>query len=96
VLSACEAPLTQILQNAGESIVWLHRVQETSGDFDGLDVVSMKICNLFEAGVVDPAKVVRCALTNAVSIASTTLTTECIVRKPEKALASVDPNQVTF
>lgn len=54
-------------------------------DFDiGYDAMTDRFVNMFEAGIVDPAKVTRSALQNAVSIAGMALTTECIVAdKPE-------------
>jgi chaperonin GroEL len=85
VLKACEIPLKQIVTNAGESgSVWVQKVKEAD-EFDGVDATDMTIKNLLEAGVIDPTKVVRCALVNAVSIVSTMLTTETLIRKPNKA-----------
>ncbi len=85
VLKACEIPLKQIVINAGESgPVWVQRVKEAD-EFDGVDATDMTIKNLLDAGVIDPTKVVRCALVNAVSIVSTMLTTETLIRKPSKA-----------
>lgn len=81
VLRACEEPLRQILVNAGESGgVWVQKVKEAE-NFVGIDVRTMQLTNLLEAGVLDPVKVVRCALANAVSVASTMLTTETIICK---------------
>lgn len=85
VLKACEIPLKQIVTNAGESgPVWVQKAKEAD-EFDGVDATDMTIKNLLEAGVIDPTKVVRCALVNAVSIVSTMLTTETLIRKPDKA-----------
>jgi len=85
VLKACEIPLKQIVINAGESgSVWVQKVKEAD-EFDGVDATDMTIKNLLDAGVIDPTKVVRCALVNAVSIVSTMLTTETLIRKPSKA-----------
>lgn len=85
VLKACEAPLRQIVENAGESgRVWVDRVQSTEDEYSGVDATDMQIKNLLDAGVIDPTKVVRSALVNAVSVVSTMLTTETTIRKPEK------------
>lgn len=92
VLDACEAPLRQIVKNAGESPdVWADRVVHAEDDFTGVDARAMVMTNLLEAGVLDPTKVVRCALQNAVSIAGTMLTTEAIIRKPEAPQGPMGP-----
>lgn len=83
VLEACSEPMQRILDNAGEiGLVWVERVLETVDPLLGVDATDMKIKNMLEAGILDPTKVVRCALINAVSVASTILTTETVVRKP--------------
>jgi len=83
VLRGCEAPLRQIVKNAGESgDVWIDRIQNTDDPFIGVDAMGMELVNMLEAGIVDPVKVVRCAIANAVSVASTMLTTEALIRKP--------------
>jgi chaperonin GroEL len=64
--------------------VWVEKVKEQEDEFVGVDATDMTLKNLLEAGVIDPVKVVRCALANAVSVVSTMLTTETIVRKPTK------------
>lgn len=83
VLRACEEPLRRIVENGGESgAVWASKVKEADDPFVGVDARDMVLTNLLEAGVIDPLKVVRCALANAVSVASTMLTTETIIVKP--------------
>jgi len=82
VLKACEEPLRWIVQNAGASgDVWVERVQSVEDEFVGVDAMDLKLKNFLEAGILDPVKVTRCALANAVSIASTLLTTEVGIRK---------------
>lgn len=84
VLKACEQPLKQIVLNAGESgPVWVERVKEAEDEFVGVDATDMTLKNLLDAGIIDPTRVVRSALVNAVSVASTMLTTETLVRKPK-------------
>jgi len=85
VIQACSEPLRQLVRNAGASgSVYVERIHEHKNEQVGLDIMTMKWVNMFESGIVDPTKVVRCALANAVSVASTLLTTQCIVRKPEQ------------
>jgi chaperonin GroEL len=86
VCQACEEPLRQLVRNAGASgTVYVEKLKERNEDrLVGLDVSTFEWGNMFERGIVDPTKVVRSALANAVSVVSTLLTTECIIRKPEK------------
>ncbi len=81
---AIEAPLRQIVHNAGgEGAVVVQKVREGEGDF-GYNARTDVYEDLRKAGIVDPAKVARVALENAASIAGMFLTTEClIVDKPE-------------
>jgi chaperonin GroEL len=82
VLSACEEPLYQIVRNAGKSgSVYVEKVKG-SEDYVGVDATDFQLKNMIDAGIIDPTKVVRSALTNAVSIVGTLLTSEAIVRKP--------------
>lgn len=81
VLKACREPLRIICQNAGQSAdLWIARVEAAEANH-GLDAALFEIRPLLEAGVLDPAKVVRSALGNAVSVASTMLTTEVMLSK---------------
>ncbi len=79
VAAALTAPLRQIVDNAGEEgAVVVEKVK--AGDFGwGYDAQTLTYTNLIEAGIVDPAKVVRLALQNAVSVAGMVLTTEALV-----------------
>ncbi|WP_088890074.1 chaperonin GroEL [Leptolyngbya ohadii] len=84
VARALAAPLKRIAENAGQNgAVIAERVKEK--DFNvGYDAARGEFVDMFEAGIVDPAKVTRSALQNAASIAGMVLTTECIVvDKPE-------------
>jgi chaperonin GroEL len=76
---AIEEPLRQIVQNAGEegSIV-VNKVREGKGAF-GYNAATGQYGDLFEQGVIDPAKVVRTALQNAASVAGLMLTTEALI-----------------
>ncbi|MBD1937655.1 chaperonin GroEL [Microcoleus sp. FACHB-68] len=84
VARAIPAPLKRIAENAGmNGAVIAERVKEK--DFNvGYNAATNEFVDMFEAGIVDPAKVTRSALQNAASIAGMVLTTECIVvDKPE-------------
>ncbi len=84
VARALTAPLKRIAENAGQNgAVIVERVKEK--DFNvGYDAADNRYVDMFEAGIVDPAKVTRSAVQNAASIAGMVLTTECIVvDKPE-------------
>ncbi|MDD7095270.1 MAG: chaperonin GroEL, partial [Bacteroidales bacterium] len=79
VKRAIEEPLRQIVNNAGlEGAVVVNEVRNGKGDF-GYNARTDKYENLFETGVIDPAKVTRVALENAASIAGMFLTTECVI-----------------
>ena len=85
VVRALEAPLRQIAENAGfEGSVIVDKIVSSGKKGYGFDAYNEKYCDMIEAGIVDPAKVTRCALQNAASVASTVLTTEAlVVNKPE-------------
>lgn len=79
VKRAIEEPLRQIVANAGkEGAVVAQKVREGKDDF-GYNARNDKYENLYETGVIDPAKVARIALENAASIAGMLLTTETVV-----------------
>jgi len=79
VRRALEEPLRQIAGNAGqEGAVVVAKVRELDGD-EGFNALTDAYENLVEAGIIDPTKVVRCALQNAASIASLLLTTEAVI-----------------
>ncbi|MFI6995328.1 chaperonin GroEL [Nonomuraea wenchangensis] len=89
VKKALEEPLKQIAVNAGlEGGVVVEKVRNlTPGE--GLNAASGEYVNMFESGIIDPAKVTRSALQNAASIAALFLTTEAVIaEKPEKAGAA--------
>ena len=85
VRRAIEEPLRWIAANAGhEGSIVVQRVKEMTGD-DGFNAQTERYENLVQAGVIDPAKVVRSALQNAASIASLLLTTEAVISQiPDK------------
>ncbi len=76
---AIEEPLRQIVGNAGkEGAVIVQKIKEGKDDF-GYNARTDEYQNLYEAGVIDPAKVTRVALENAASIAGMFLTTETVI-----------------
>jgi len=75
--TALEAPMIQILENAGICVGDVYNGHEQAGE--GLNVKTGEKGDLIKMGVIDPLKVTRCALENAVSVASTILSTNAIV-----------------
>jgi len=83
------APVKRIADNAGyNGAIIAERVKEKEFNV-GFNAMTGEYEDMFAAGIVDPAKVTRCALQNAASIAGMILTTECIVvDKPEEKSAA--------
>ena len=80
VLRAIKAPLKQIALNAGyDAGVVANEVEKSSNENLGFNAATGEYVDMFEAGIVDPAKVERVAMQNAVSVASLLLTTEATV-----------------
>lgn len=76
---ALEEPARQLAENAGlEGAVIVEKLKQEKPGV-GFDVVQEKFTDMFEAGIIDPTKVTRSALQNAVSIAGMLLTTEALV-----------------
>ena len=79
IAKALEAPIRQIAANAGlDGSVICENIKKSEPG-NGYDALNDKYVNMFEAGIVDPAKVTRSALQNAASVSSTLLTTEAVV-----------------
>jgi chaperonin GroEL len=77
---ALKQPFTRLLQNAGEDAGWaLREVLKNTDPNYGYNVVSQQFVDLVKDGVVDPVKVTRSALQNAVSVAEMILTTEVLI-----------------
>ena len=80
VRKVLDAPLRAIAKNAGlDGAVVVNRVRQMKGKNDGYDADKDSYCDLVEAGIIDPAKVVRTALQNGASVASLMLTSSCLV-----------------
>jgi chaperonin GroEL len=91
--AACGAPFLKILTNAGientNDIVFALRDSRLElgedGRTFGYNIKTETVVDMFEAGIIDPMKVVRTALSNAVSVAGTVLLTECVIyNEPKK------------
>ena len=92
VAKALAAPMKQIADNAGlDGAVIIAKIRESGKVGYGFDAYNETYCDMVEAGIVDPAKVTRCALQNAASIASTVLTTEAVVSDKKEPQAPVAP-----
>ncbi len=77
---ALEEPLRQIVQNAGkEGAVIVEKVRANKDPNFGYNAATETFEDLVAAGIIDPAKVTRCALQNAASIAGLMLTTEALI-----------------
>ena len=95
ILRAIKAPLKQIAENAGfDPGVVANNVENAENENIGFNAATGEYVDMFEAGIVDPAKVERVALQNAVSVASLLLTTEATVSeiKEEKPAAPAAPD----
>jgi len=91
VKRAIQEPLRQIAFNAGkEGAVVVQKVLEGKADF-GYNARSDEYQKLYEAGVIDPAKVTRIALENAASIAGMFLTTECVLVEEKEDKPAMPP-----
>jgi chaperonin GroEL len=81
---AIEEPLRQIAANAGiEGAIVIEKVRNSKDAF-GYNAATDEYTDLVQAGVIDPAKVVRCALQNAASVSSLMLTTEALIAEKPK------------
>src|SRR5574344_1629654 len=91
---AIEEPLRQIVTNAGlEGSVVVNKVKEGKDGF-GYNAKTDVYEDLIKAGVIDPAKVTKTALTNAASIAGMILTTDCVIvekKEPKSAAPAMNP-----
>ena len=85
VLRALEAPIRQIVENAGvEGSIVVNRVLESKSDSFGFDAQAEEYKDLVTAGIIDPTKVVRTALQDAASVAGLLVTTEAMVAEHPK------------
>jgi chaperonin GroEL len=93
VAKALEEPIRQIAANAGlDGSVILEKVRNADHPGYGFDAYKEVYCDMIASGIVDPAKVTRCALENAASVSGMVLTTESLVAdKPEPPAPAAAP-----
>ncbi|HMN50991.1 MAG TPA: chaperonin GroEL, partial [Xanthobacteraceae bacterium] len=85
VLKALEAPIRQIAENAGvEGSIVVGKITDQNEPDYGFDAQNEKYGDMFRAGIIDPAKVVRTALQDAASIAGLLITTEAMIAELPK------------
>ena len=85
VLRALEAPIRQIVENAGvEGSIVVGKLQENDDTTFGFNAQTEEFVNMIEAGIIDPTKVVRTALQDAASVAGLLITTEAMVAELPK------------
>ncbi len=91
VAKALEAPVRQIVENAGvEGSIVVGKLLEKSGNY-GFDAQEEEYCDMVAAGIIDPTKVVRVALQDAASVASILITTEAMIAEKPKDKAPAMP-----
>ena len=86
VMKALESPIRQIAENAGvEGSIVVGKISENSSMTFGFNAQTEQYVDMIQAGIVDPAKVVRTALQDAASVAGLLITTEAMIgEKPKK------------
>ncbi|MBN2817104.1 MAG: chaperonin GroEL [Campylobacterales bacterium] len=92
ILRAVKAPMKQIAKNAGyDTGVVVNSVETAANDTTGFNAATGEYVDMFEAGIIDPLKVARVALTNATSVSSMLLTTEAAIFEiPEETASTPD------
>jgi len=79
LMKALASPLTQILENGGKTVEDVYGMYDAQDEYNGYDLKNNEYGNLIELGVIDPMKVTKSALQNAVSVAVTILSTNAII-----------------
>ena len=92
ILRAVKAPLKQIAENAGfDAGVVVNTIEQAESETLGFNAATGEYVDMFDAGIIDPLKVERVALTNATSVSSLLLTTEATIHEvPEEKPAAPD------
>src|SRR5579883_1681856 len=92
VLKAVEAPVRQIAENAGvEGSIVVNKILENKSETYGFDAQNEDYVDMFDEGIVDPAKVVRAALQDAASVSGLLVTTEAMVAELPKDQPAMPP-----
>ncbi len=85
ILKSIESPAKQIAENSGVSgDVIINNIISNKDSNYGFDALNMVYGDMIDFGIIDPTKVTRSALQNAASVASTLLTTECLISEENK------------
>ncbi len=94
IMRAVKAPLKQIVENAGyDAGVIVNGIETADNENLGFNAATGEYVDMFEAGIIDPLKVERVALTNATSVSSLLLTTEATIHEiPEEKPAAAAPD----
>jgi len=93
VLKAVEYPVRQIAKNAGvDDGIIVEKILESDDENFGYNALTNEFCDMLNSGIIDPVKVTRTALECASSVASTLLTTECIVVQDKSKIDIGEPN----
>jgi len=80
VKKAIKSPAKILLENAGyDSSIILGKLEEKGDENYGFDALKGNFTDMIAAGIIDPTKVIRCALTNAASVAGMMLTSEATI-----------------
>ena len=79
MLKAITAPYITILKNGGTVISDENFLKIIENEGLGLDVVTGNMVNMVELGIIDPLLVTKCALKNAASVATTIISTDCVI-----------------
>ncbi len=89
VLRALEAPIRQIVENAGvEGSIVVSRIMESKSETYGFDAQGEAYVDMVAAGIIDPTKVMRTALQHAASVAGLLITTEAMIAEHPKGEAA--------
>jgi chaperonin GroEL len=92
VLKALESPIRQIAENAGvEGSIVVGKIDDNNSETYGFNAQTEEYVDMIQAGIVDPAKVVRAALQDAASVAGLLVTTEAMVAEAPKKEAPAMP-----
>ena len=92
VLKALEAPIRQIVENAGvEGSIVVNKIVENKSETYGFNAQTEQYVDMIATGIVDPAKVVRTALQDAASVAGLLITTEAMIAEAPKDKSPMPP-----
>ena len=95
VMNACKAPFNYIMNNAGlNADVIANDINKSKKKNAGYDARNEEHVDMFKAGIIDPVKVTRTAIEKAASVASTMLTTDCVITSIKEDGAEADPGMM--